>query len=302
MARGATLRDVQQAMAGEPKHQEEIFTSPSYSTPVSDINSVGQVAEKRYVIFKLVKRKRGRTRIDGICDAVQNPQTKRRERVWLLNGALSIWQSEILDLLKDKDYVNRNRRSLTFEDGVCRIPVEDELAIEFARVNKHNVGDRRSGNGKFDFYEYDANAEQKARLERQMKKINVVLKVKDMPVDKMKKLASFLGIMPFDELGQLKEADGIRHELLIKADSQPELVDKYFDSKEVEISYLVKKAIIEAKIDLTGQAGNALWAGGKGFICKVPSTRKPHEYLTELAMTNSEDGRRFYEQLQQMVQ
>lgn len=302
MARGATLRDVQQAMAGEPKHQEEIFSAQTFEPPVTEITSVPQTAEKRYVIFKLVKRKRGRTRIDGICDAVLNPKTQRRERTWLLNGSMSIWQSEILDLLKDKDYVNRNRRSLTFEDGVCRIPIEDEQAIEFARVNKHNVGSRRSGNGKFDFYEYDAAAEQKARFDRQMMKINVVLKVKDMPVDKMKKLASFLGIMPFDELGQLKGDEGIRTELLIKADTQPELVDKYFDSKEVEISYLVKRAILDAKIDLTAQNGNALWAGGKGFICKIPANRKAHEYLTELAMTNSEEGRKFNEQLQQMVQ
>lgn len=176
------------------------------------------------------------------------------------------------------------------------------MAIEYARVNKHNVGSRRGGNGKFDFFEYDAAAEQKARYDRQLQKINVVLKVKDMPVEKMRKLASFLGIMPWDELGQHKGDDGMRTELLVKADSQPELVDKYFDSKEVEMSYLVKKAIIEAKIDLTGQSGNALWAGGKGFICKIPASRKAHEYLTELAMTNSDEGRKFKEQLEQMVQ
>lgn len=302
MAKATSLRDVQQSMAGEPKHQEEIFTTQSLEPPVTEITSVPQVAEKRYVLFKLVKRKRGRTHIDGICDSVLNPKTKRRERVWLLNGAMSIWQSDLLELLKDKDYVSRNRRSLIFEDGVCRIPVEDELAIEYARVNKHNVGSRRGGNGKFDFFEYDAAAEQKARYDRQLQKINVVLKVKDMPVEKMRKLASFLGIMPWDELGQHKGDDGMRTELLVKADSQPELVDKYFDSKEVEMSYLVKKAIIEAKIDLTGQSGNALWAGGKGFICKIPASRKAHEYLTELAMTNSDEGRKFKEQLEQMVQ
>ena len=69
----------------------------------------------------------------------------------------------------------------------------------------------------------------------------------------------------------------------------------------VDIQYLVKQAIIEAKIDLTGQAGNALWAGGKGFICKIPVGRKPYEYLTELAMTNSDEGKSFKEQLQTLV-
>lgn len=294
----ARLKDVQASMGQTPG-----FIDNS-ERPVSiDVANVApaESAERRYVIFRLVKKKRGRTYVDGICDNVLNPNTKKRERIWLLNGADSIWQSELTELLKDKDYVSRNRRSLIFEDGVCRVPVHDERALEFARATTKNVGKVRTGSGKFDFYEYDAMEEQSARLKKQMTKIEVILKVKDMPADKMKKLASFLGIMPFDELGQLKGEDGIRQELLLKADSMPEMVDKYFDSKEVEISYLVKKAIVEAQIDLTGQQGNAIWAGGKGFICKVPAGRKAHEYLTELAMTNSDEGRAFKTQLEQIV-
>jgi hypothetical protein len=294
----AKLKDVQASMGQMPG-----FVDGSTVAPSVDVANVAHSVqcEKRYIIFRLVKKKRGRTYVDGICDNVPNPKTNKRERIWLLNGADSIWQSELTELLKDKDYVSRNRRSLIFEDGVCRVPVHDERALEFARATTKNVGKVRTGSGKFDFYEYDALEEQAARLKKQMTKIEVILKVKDMPADKMKKLASFLGIMPFDELGQLKGEDGIRQELLIKADSNPEIVDKYFDSKEVEISYLVKKGIVEAKIDLTGQTGNALWADGKGFICKVPAGRKPHEYLTELAMTNSDEGRAFKTQLEQIV-
>ncbi len=88
---------------------------------------------------------------------------------------------------------------------------------------------------------------------------------------------------------------------MIRADTQPDLFGTYVDSKEVEISWMVRKAIIDAKIDLTGQAGTALWAGGKGFIARIPSNRKAYEYLTELAMTNSDEGRTFKEQLEQIV-
>jgi len=44
-----------------------------------------------------------------------------------------------------------------------------------------------------------------------------------------------------------------------------------------------------------------LWAGGKGFIAKIPVGRKPYEYLTELAMTNSDEGRAFKEGLAQFA-
>jgi hypothetical protein len=293
----ATLKDIQMSQQGhDEKGQRVAPLVPSQTISVEPVQT-----ERQFIIFKLVKKKRGRTHIDGICDNCMNPQTKRRERIWLLNGADSIWQSELTELLKDKEYVKRNRRSLMFEDGVCRVKVDDDRALEFARANAKNVGKNRSGSGKYDFYEYDAGEEQKARLEKQMKRIDMVVKAREMEVGKMKKLASFFGISFVDELGMPKGDDGVRAELMLRADSDPINFEKYLDSDEVNISYMVKRAIIDAKIDLTGQSGNAIWAGGKGFIAKIPNGRKPYEYLTELAMTNSEEGKAFKEQLQTIV-
>ena len=288
----ATLNTVQSSMGGEPKTETKEFFNKSESVAAAPVAS-----EHKYHIFRLVKKKKGRTYVDGICDNAENPQTKRRERIYLINGSHSIWQSELGELLKDKEYIQRNRRSLIFENGVCRIPSWDDRALEYARACTKKVGKLRSGNGKFDYYEYDAAAEQSARLEKQMLKINMVIKAKEMPKDKMEQLASFLGISFIDELGMPKGEEGVRAELMVKADNHPELFSKYVDSEEVRVQYLVKRAIIDAKIDLTGQSGNALWAGGKGFICKIPAGRKPYEYLTELAMTNSDEGRAFKENL-----
>lgn len=294
----ATLSDVNSSMTGKKKQEEPIQREVG---SMSSLTTEQPIAAKAFHIFRLVKKKKGRTHIDGVCDFALNPKTKKRERIWLLNGADSIWQSELGELLKDKEYVKRNRRSLVFENGICRIPVIDERAYEYATVNTNNVGNNRNVAGKYGYYEYDAAEEQRARLGKQMNQINMVIKAKEMPVEKMKKLASFLGVSFVDDLGQPKGEDGIRSELMLKAHNQSELFAKYIDSKEVEVSYMVKKAIIEARIDLHGQSGNALWANGKGFIAKIPAARKAHEYLTELAMTNSEEGRRFMEQLQTFV-
>lgn len=291
----STLKDVQNSQRGEgrtPVSAEPIFGG------MSSITMEQPIAERQYYIFKLVHKKKGRVHIDGVCDFAMNPKTKKRERIWLLNGVDSIWQSDLTETLKDKEFVKRNRRSLLFENGICRIPAYDDRALEFARANTKNVGKVRGASGKYDFYEYDAAEEQRLRLEKQTNRINMVIKAKEMPIDKAKKLASFLGISFVDDLGQPKGDDGVRSELMVRADSQPEIFGKYIDSQEVEVAYMVKKAIIEAKIDLQGQQGNAIWANGKGFIAKIPTSRKAHEYLTELAMTNSDDGKRFREQLQ----
>lgn len=304
MSKGVSISHVEAAMNPDNnKTLNERIDSGVGS--MSNFVEPTNMPKRGYVIFRLVKKKQRRVRIDGICDNCLNPDTGKKERAYLIRGAHSIWQSDLTDLIKEIDkphsYVNKNRDSLLFEDGICRIPVEEENRLLYARVNRHNVGKNRAGSGKYDYYEYDAQEEQKFRLEKQMHRIKMISKANEMPEDKMKKLAAYLGISFVDELGMPKGMDGIRSELMIKADTQPEIFEKYIDSKEVEISWLVRRAILDAKIDLTAQSGNAIWAGGKGFIAKIPSTRKAYEYLTELAMTNSDEGRNFLEQLKQIV-
>lgn len=293
----AKLSDVQFSLQGEPKE-----TQSSLDIPVS-FEPQNNVVEQQFIIFKLANTKRkGRVYVDGIDDAVMNDKTKKRERIWLLNSADSIWQSDLLDLIKDKDFMRRNRRSLLFENGICRIPVWDDRAVEFARACRHNIGskDRRTGS-KYEFFEYDPIKQQQEALNKEYFEIEMVLKAKDMPAEKMKRLASFLNISFNDDLGQYKGDDGIRRELIIRAKRDPKTFEKYIDSKEVDIAFLVKKAILDAKIDLTSQNGNAVWAGGKGFIAKIPASRRPLEYLTELAMTNNGDGLAFKQQLETLI-
>lgn len=299
-----STKDVQSSMKSGNETTNEIIDLPSSGAGSSHIPAQSP-PKQGYVIFRLVNKKQRRLWIDGICDNCFNPKKNEYERAYLIRGAKSIWQSELYDLVKDIDkpnsYISKNRMSLLFEDGICRIPVSERNQLEYARVNMHNVGKTRTGAGKFDYYEYDPQEEQKNKLEKQMNRIKLITKVNEMPEDKVKKLAAFLEISLVDELGFPKGADGVKAELMIKADTQPHIVEKYLDSKEVEVEWLVRKAIIDAKIDLTAQGGNAIWAGGKGFIAKVPSSVKAYKYLTELAMTNSEEGRQFKEQLENIV-
>lgn len=255
-----------------------------------------------YVIFKQVKKKH-KFNLDNCAKNVLNPKTGRLERIWYLDGAQSIWDSELNHILSNKERYERARRGMDikFVDGVLRVRSTDLLLLEFLRANPHNIGKRRVGSVPGDFFEYDPQEEQKERMAKQLLKIEMVLKVKEMDVDKVRKMASFFGIAFNDELGQVKSPDGLRTELMLKADSDPVNFQKYVDSREVEVAFLVKRAIIENKIDLGGESRSATWANGKGFIAKVPASRKPLEYLTELAMTNSDEGKRFKSQLEEII-
>lgn len=254
------------------------------------------------VLFKLVKKKKGRVWLDNCCDGVINPTTKKPERIWLLSGARSIWDSDLEYILKDKNRYERARRGMdiVFLDGVCRVRSTDVLRLEFMRNHARNVGRRRTGTLPGDFYEYDPLQEQKDRHARQMLKIEMILQARDMPIEKARPLAAYLGVSFVDELGMPKTDEGIKTELAIKADTDPVTFQKYLNSREVEVSWMVRKSIVESRIDIGDGSGNIRWANGSGFITKMPSTRKPLEYLTELALTNSDEGRRFLEQLKQI--
>ena len=301
MSNPTTLSNVQSA-DNEAKSSSKIKEIDSIRIP-TDILSEEQPPEVKNVIFKLVKKKRGRLNLDNCCDNVINPTTKMPERIWLLNGARSIWDSELEHILKDKNRYERGRvgRDIVFREGILMVRSTDVLMLQFLRANVHNVGKSRAGSGKYDFYEYDPKQEQQDRMSKQLFKIEMVGKAKDMEIKAAKKLASYFGISAYDEIGQLKSDDGIRTELMIRADNDPVTFSKYVDSKEVEVAYLVKRGILDAKIDTNSGNGIARWANGKGEICKIPQGRKPYEYLTELAMTNSEDGKHFKTQLEQIV-
>lgn len=260
------------------------------------------------VIFKLVKKRRGRHHLDNFTDPVPNPDNNNvPERMCLLAGATDVWETKCENILKDKARYDRARRGMDiiFLDGVCRVRSTDVLRLKFLRLHPKNVGDRKVGSIGSDFYEYSPAREQEDRLKKQMMKVQMVLKAGEMDCSENgygRKIASFLGIKMVDEdLGIPKMPDAIKTELVLKADSDPVSFQKYVDSKEVEIQWFVRKAISDAKIDLGGATGNVTWSSGKGFIAKIPSTRKPLEYLTELALTNSEDGRRFREQLETVI-
>jgi hypothetical protein len=289
----AKKADVDFSQVGE-QQSESSFTQMEIATLA--VQDATQPTEE-YVIFKLVNTKRnGRLYIDGIDDVI-NPKTNKMERIWLLSGADSIWQSDLTELLKDKDYVRNNRRSLLFEGGICRIPTWDTLALEFVKHCRHLIDNpsRRTGS-KHEFFEYNPKKQQEAALKKEMLELDMAIEAREMKEDKMRKIASYLGILFYDELGQPKTADGLRRELMLAAKRDPIRFQKCLDSKEVEVAYNVRKAIVENKIDTTN-GREAKWANG-GTICSIPRDRKPLEYLTELALTNSPEGKEFLDQLQ----
>ena len=259
-----------------------------------------KVVPQQYVIFKLVNESMNKFNLDGICHDIMNPATGKVETMRLLRGATSIWTTDLTELLKDKSYVNKNRISVKFQGGIARISTSAKNQLEFLRRHKDNVGDKRSGSGKYDFYEYNAAEIQKRKHDEAMKRVKMISMVTMLEDKKVEKLALFLGVKPYeDEIGLPRTIESFKTELMLIADKKPNEIEKYINSPEVEVSYMVRKALIDTKIDLGN--GMATWTSGGGFICKIPKSERALPYLTEFALQQTDDGRAFKEKLESIT-
>jgi hypothetical protein len=294
MGASAGLADVQESMR---KSSQDV--TGQIGADIVLTNRPQKVAQT-HVIFKLVEtHRKGRVRVDGM-DQLKNPETGKIEPARLLRGFPSIWVKDQKDL--DKEFIAHNRRSLVFEDSVCRIALSDEPGLLFARLCRSNVDTTHPEKASnYRFYEYNPAKQSEEALKQEMELMEMMQKAATVPFEKLKKHALYLGISFADDLGIPKNEDAIRREYMLAAKNRFKDFKNSFDNKIVDISYLVKKAILEAHIDLGRQKGHAHWAVGGGHIALIPASQTPVEYLTELAMGHSDESKQFLSQLQEII-
>jgi hypothetical protein len=292
----AKLSDVQFSLRGEQKNTEALSLGEQELVTELRQQSEGGV---KYHIFKLINRtRRGGVHVPGIDDVI-NPATGKMERVRLLSGVDTIWVKEQKDITPE--YVRNNLRSLQFVRGtkILRIPEWDTTALEFARITRHNVGSASNKTGsQFEFYEYDPAREQEELFKREALELEMAILAKEMPADKMRKHAAFLGLRLIDDLGMPKTDDGLRREYMVYAKRNPDYFQRTKDSKEIDIMWLIKRAILDSKIEIGREPGKIYWSNGGGLIGVMSKQDTPEKYLLNLALTNSQDGESFRDQLQ----
>lgn len=277
----------QQSEQRETRQQEEAFQAITEAPVATGSN---------YKIFKLSDtKKNGRYHMEGIDD-VYNPKKDRIERVRLLRGYPSIWVEDQKGL--EKSFVEQNRRSLIFDRRVLRVAEYDTEAIEFLSVCNANLDNpHRKGTRKVTFFQW--NPQRTAELERakRVAKVEAIKYASLASDEEMRKHCNFLGISFVDELGMPKSMEALRNDYELYAEAQSNKFMQSAGSKEVEIAYVVKRALIDNKIDTTTKRGSAYWSNGGGFICKIPADKKAANYLVEFAMYPQDESKAFLEQL-----
>lgn len=292
----AKLSDVQFSLRGEQKNTEALSLGEQ-----EIVTELRQERGIKYHIFKLVANTRkGGVHVPGIDDVI-NPATGKMERIRLLSGVDTIWVKEQKDITPE--YVRNNMRSLSFVRGtkILRIPEWDTTALEFARITRHNVGSSSNKTGShFEFYEYDPAREQEEMFRRESMELEMAILAKEMPAEKMRKHAAFLGIRLIDDLGLPKTDDGLRREYMVYAKRNPDYFQKTKDSKEIDIMWMIKRGILDSKIEIGREPGKIYWSNGGGLIGVMSKQDTPEKYLLNLALTNTQEGEAFRDQLKKI--
>jgi hypothetical protein len=266
-------------------------------------NSRGPIekSEANLVLRLVDTSRRGGLNVEGIVYNVTNPKTGKPDTLRLLTGIYTPWQSEQLGTYTDKQ-LGKMRRSIRFEDKVCVIPPKDVAAVEFVKNCPANIDSPNYGHGnKHTFYVHDPKRQADEQLAEALKAMEQVQYAATCEEMAMRRHANYLGVVSHDEFGILKDVSVIRREYMLKAQTDYKTFKDTKDAPVVMVSYLIKRAIQDNRIDIGKRPGMAYWAAG-GFICKVPNATKAVDYLIEFAMLPTEEGKQFLAQLQANAQ
>jgi len=252
-----------------------------------------------YKVYKLTDTtKKGKYHMEGVDD-VWNPKNNRMERIRLLNGfpSLSIDDQKHLE----KAFLEKNRRSLVFDARILRVPDWDMAAIEFLEKSNANIDNpHKKGTRKLTFFEWNPHRQAEIERKKRIAKVEAIKYASMASTEEMRKHSNYLGINFTDELGFPKSDEALRNDYELYAEAQPNKFMQSAGSKEVEVAYIVKKAILDNKIDVHSKRGSAYWAGDGGFICKIPGTAQPKDYLVEYAMMPNDESQQFLSQLKKL--
>jgi hypothetical protein len=252
-----------------------------------------------YKVYKLTDTtKKGKYHMEGVDD-VWNPTNNRMERIRLLNGFPSLSLDDQKHL--EKAFLEKNRRSLIFDARILRVPDWDQAAIEFLEKSNANIDNpNKKGTRKLTFFEWNPHRQAEIERKKRIAKVEAIKYASMASTEEMRKHSNYLGINFTDELGFPKSDEALRNDYELYAEAQPNKFMQSAGSKEVEVAYIVKKAILDNKIDVHSKRGSAYWAGDGGFICKIPGTAQPKDYLVEYAMMPNDESQQFLSQLRKL--
>ena len=245
------------------------------------------------VVFRLVHKTKGTALILGIQDVI-NPKTQTVERMRLLTGRREVWLSEQEKI--PQNYINSNLRQFKFEKGTLRVPVKDTQALDFLRKSPFNKKSVDFVGGRLEFFEWDPAEQAKERSAKRDLRLKAIIQASQTPFEELKKHAAYLKVSIRDEYGYPKAEGTLRSDYIELAELNPQLFLNTFGTRQVELSFTLRKAIDENKIVLGDHIN---WGAGGLIMTTIPG--KSHiDSLLDFATSETPESKDFLSRLEQI--
>ena len=257
------------------------------------------VPKQENIIYRLNEERQGTVNV--VCqEMVLDSATGQSRLARLLRGATSIWFDEQEQF--SKEYVGKNQIKMTFERGVCTIPVYEKSLLQFAELSNMNWDNpNRVGVKKFYFTKWNPAAIAEQGIKDENDVIEAMQIAATAKIDDIIPHAQYMNIPFADEMGVPLDENSIRKEYMKAAKNEPSKFLKSIHSPLVSMAHKVRRAITEGKIDLGKMPNQAYWVDG-GYICALPIGRDQTEFLIEYGQMQGERSMAFASQLNSLLQ
>lgn len=218
--------------------------------------------------------------------------TKKDRTLRLLQGVSSIWQDEQDANNKiDPLMAESLRIRPTFNDGSLFVKVPEEINVLKFLLNNDNYAGKQIRKSRrpaiYELVNKNINADDELKIydeiDKAIEKIKSIKNIKE-HLDHIK----FMNVRTTDQFNQPLTDNEILLAYRKKAETNPRLFNRTFDSPEIKIRAMVANWIDSGKIDLNKVRGQAHYGDTGAIITILDITRDPVEYLTEFLL--SKDG------------
>lgn len=218
--------------------------------------------------------------------------TKRERYIRLLAGHESVYRDEQDTPVKvDDNTVASLIRQLMFVDGtlILRAP-QDATAIKFLLLHDDNADNpiRKSGKpARFRMRNVSNTAAEE--LEKITALDEAVAKWRKVTKENMADYIAhieYMGVPTVDGEGQPIDPDVVLLNYRRKAESNPVVFNKSFDTPKVKTIAKIKKAISSGMIDLNKVKGQAFWGDTGTLITPLDITKDAVQFLLEFSATD----------------
>lgn len=218
--------------------------------------------------------------------------TKKDRTIRLLQGISSIWQDEQdADNKIDAQTIESLRIRPMFNDGSLFVKVPEEInTLKFLLNNDSYAGKQIRKSQRPPLYEL---VNKNVKAEDELKMYDEI----DKAIEKIKSIKNikehldhinFMNVKTTDQFNQPLTDNEILLAYRKKAEANPRLFNRTFDSPEIKIRAMVVNWIDSGKIDLNKVRGQAHYGDTGAIITVLDITRDPVDYLTEFLL--SKDG------------